>query len=139
MWVIAGFVSASVVLAGGADLTVLIQGAQSDAGTVAVTLFDRAEGFPMDASKAQRVQWAKLTERQAKVLFAELAPGTYAVAVFHDQNGNRKLDTNFLGIPSEPAAASRQAKGKMGPPKFADAAITLGQGPLSIVINLPID
>jgi uncharacterized protein (DUF2141 family) len=61
----------------------------------------------------------------ARVEFPGLAPGAYAVAVYHDENGNGKMDANFLGIPKEPTGASNDAKGKMGPPKFEDARFAL--------------
>jgi len=41
--------------------------------------------------------------------------GKYAVSVFHDENSNGKLDTNFLGIPREGVGASNNAKGHFGP------------------------
>ena len=43
------------------------------------------------------------------------------MAAYHDENGNGKLDTNFLGIPSEGVAASNDAKGTMGPPSYEKA------------------
>ena len=50
-----------------------------------------------------------------------VASGVYAVSVFHDENGNGKLDTGFMGIPSEGFGASNDAPEKFGPPKYADA------------------
>ena len=38
--------------------------------------------------------------------------------LFHDENGNGKMDTGFLGIPTEGVVVSNQAKGFMGPPKI---------------------
>jgi uncharacterized protein (DUF2141 family) len=29
-------------------------------------------------------------------------PGAYSIAVFHDRNGNGKLDRSFIGLPGEP-------------------------------------
>jgi uncharacterized protein (DUF2141 family) len=54
--------------------------------------------------------------------FENIPSGTYAVSVFHDENSNGKLDTNFLGIPREGVGASNNAKGHLGPPKFSAAA-----------------
>ena len=47
---------------------------------------------------ARKVAAAK-GEMQFK--FSVLPEGVYAVQVMHDENDNDKLDTNFLGIPSE--------------------------------------
>ena len=51
-------------------------------------------------------------------------------------NGNEKLDTNLVGIPSEPYGFSRNARGRFGPPSFDDLAIEVGDDDLSIDIEL---
>ena len=52
---------------------------------------------------------------------SELGPGTYAISCFHDVNGNGKLDTNFLGIPSEPYGFSNNARPKFRAPNWNEA------------------
>jgi outer membrane protein len=53
-----------------------------------------------------------------------LANGEYALVVYHDENGNGRLDENFIGIPSEPLGFSNRYW-PQGPPTFAKAAFTL--------------
>ena len=53
-----------------------------------------------------------------------LAPGDYALAVIHDENGNGKLDT-IVGIPREGYGFSRNAPVRFGPPRFAAARFTV--------------
>ncbi len=65
-----------------------------------------------------------------------LSPGRYAVAVFHDLNGNGKLDTNMLGIPTEPYAFSNGAVAKWSSPTFAEAAFELPASGTSITVTL---
>ena len=69
--------------------------------------------------------------------FPGLNTGTYAISVFHDENSNGKLDTNFMGIPREGVGASNNAKGHFGPPKFDAAAFqySVGRIDLKITIN----
>jgi uncharacterized protein (DUF2141 family) len=62
-----------------------------------------------------------IVNRRATCLFEDVPPGEYAVAVFHDENGNNDLDRNFLGIPSEGTGASNDARGFMGPPPYDGA------------------
>jgi uncharacterized protein (DUF2141 family) len=56
---------------------------------------------------------------------AAIPQGTYAIACYHDENNNGKLDTKFMGIPKEGTGASNDARGTMGPPKFKDAKFQL--------------
>ena len=55
------------------------------------------------------------------VVLHGLPPGQYAVQTFHDENGNKKVDRNFIGIPREGVGFSNDAPIRMGPPKWADA------------------
>jgi len=65
-----------------------------------------------------------------------LPPGTYAVSVYEDLNGNHKLDGNILGIPREPVGASNNPRGRMGPPHFNDCAFRVGTDAQTITITL---
>ena len=51
--------------------------------------------------------------------------GDYAIAIFHDANGNKNLDTNILGIPKEQIAFSKGKMKMFGPPKFEECVFTL--------------
>ena len=67
--------------------------------------------------------------------FEDIPEGTYAVSIFHDENDNGKMDTNFLGIPSEDYGCSNDASGFLGPPKWEDAKFQLKEN-TSIKITL---
>lgn len=113
--------SGTVLSAEPLTLTVNLKGFKSTAGSVEVVLFDQAAAFPKNPEKAIARRRATLDNSSARVEFRDVAPGTYAVAAYHDINGNGRMDTNFLGIPKEPTGASNDAKGRMGPPSFKDA------------------
>jgi len=61
-------------------------------------------------------------------VFRGIPAGTYGLSAFHDKNGNGKLDTNFLGMPTEDYCASNNARGFMGPPSFEDSKFTYRGG-----------
>src|SRR5690349_16866106 len=58
-----------------------------------------------DFMKEDKAVLKKIVEVSDKesipVVFENVSPGIYAVAVFFDTNDNGKMDTNFLGIPKE--------------------------------------
>jgi len=74
--------------------------------------------------------------RTVRVTFTDVAPGTYAVTVFHDINSNGKLDTSWIGWPQEPYGFSNDAPVNMGPPPFKLAAITVKEGAQTLRIIL---
>lgn len=115
----------------------------------AATLIIRAEGV----SSAQNMVYAGICDTsfeeatcpykdrgQAKAGVVELRlrnvkPGSYAIAVFHDTNGNGKLDRNFIGLPSEPYGFSNDV-GRRGAPNFEAARIIVKEPSTTIVIPI---
>lgn len=115
-----------------ADLRVEV--AHTEQAPVYLALYDDAASFKL--RDGFRLAVVKRWETQPSVAFTDLPAGRYAVAVFQDLNGNGELDTNLLGIPTEPYGFSRNAMGNMGPPSFAAAAIALDGQNQAITIEL---
>jgi uncharacterized protein (DUF2141 family) len=61
-----------------------------------------------------------IKENKCIVVFDNLKDGTYAIRYFHDENSNKELDTNFLGIPKEGIGFSNNAYGRFGPKDFEE-------------------
>jgi len=92
-------------------------------GTVACALFESPEGFPTQYLHfATNIMMIKIRQSQARCDFEDIPPGTYAMAVVHDENMNGKLDSNFIGIPKEGYGFSNDAKASMGAPSFSAAS-----------------
>jgi hypothetical protein len=60
----------------------------------------------------------KIRDTQARCDFEDIAPGTYALVISHDENTNGKLDTNWLGVPTEGYGFSNDATALLGAPSF---------------------
>jgi uncharacterized protein (DUF2141 family) len=103
---------------GQADLTVRVTKVRSQKGSVVCRLFSTGEGFP-GHGKQVVAQTVAISGDTAVCVFAAVQAGTYAVAVFHDENGNGKLDTNFLGIPKEGVGVSNNVRPVLGPPSWS--------------------
>lgn len=113
-----------------------IAGLRSDQGKVQCDLFSAPAGFPKDPSKASAHFTSEGFHRRAFCDFVGVAAGTYAVSVYHDENSNGKMDTNFVGMPREGVGASNNAKGHFGPPKFRAAAFSYTGGHLDLKVGI---
>jgi uncharacterized protein (DUF2141 family) len=102
-------------------LSVHVANLRSNNGQVGCTIYGSSRGFPTDSSAALQRLWCPIASATSACRFDSLPAGTYAVACFHDENANGKLDTGLFGIPTEGTVASNQAKGFMGPPSFEKA------------------
>jgi uncharacterized protein (DUF2141 family) len=102
-------------------LSVRLVGLRNDHGRSGCELFASEKGFPTDSKAALQRVWCPIDGTESICHFGPVSPGTYAIACFHDENGNGECDTGFLGIPTEGTVVSNEAKGFMGAPKFKDA------------------
>ena len=100
-------------------------------GDVGCLLFNAPDGYPDAHPKAHREMHAAIDGGRAVCDFTDLAPGTYAVIVFHDENLNGKLDKNFLGMPQEGYGASNNVRPKLSAPAFKDASFSVSPGATS--------
>ncbi len=79
---------------------------------------------------------AKISDGKSAFVFTNIPDGIYAVSVFHDEDNDGKLDTNFFGIPSEDTGSSNDAPARFGPPKWKDAKFELKGKNIKQIINL---
>ena len=121
-----------------ATLTVNVVGVNAATGKMEISLFKEPKGFPDTAANAVRHEFVDIDPKTVKatVVWADLAPGVYAVAVHHDENGNGKMDTNILGIPKEGHGASNNPAPKRRPPTFEEAQFTLAAPQQTVEVKL---
>lgn len=117
-------------------IRVEIDGLRNDRGQVVCALFASAADFPKKPEKALAHDKSAIANGHATCQFENVPSGRYAVSVFHDQNSNGKLDSNFMGIPREGVGASNNAKGHFGPPKFTAAAFQYSGGSTTLNISI---
>ncbi|GGD17008.1 DUF2141 domain-containing protein [Aquisalinus flavus] len=92
-------------------------------GEVLVSLFADADSW--QANEPLRGLSRAADSARIEVTLEDLPPGTYAIKAFHDVNGNGKLDTNLIGVPTEPYGFSNGQAGRFGPPSFEAASFIL--------------
>lgn len=111
-------------------------GFRSDKGQAYVGLYNSENGFPSDPDKAFRSAFVPIKNGNASFWFAGIPAGTYAVIVYHDENGNKKFDINLFPFSMEGGGASNGAKGMFGPPSFKDASFNLDKFTKKIQIKI---
>lgn len=112
-----------------AKLTVIVDGVRNHNSEVCMRIYANEEGFPFSATSEVQSGCTEITGRSVTKQFDDLNPGTYAVAVVDDKNGDRKLNRNFFGIPREGFGLSNNptVSVQTGIPKFKEASFDLKQ------------
>ncbi|HEU0098788.1 MAG TPA: DUF2141 domain-containing protein [Allosphingosinicella sp.] len=109
-----------------ADFEVSIEKLRNRKGLLHLCLTREPAHFP-DCRSDPRAVTRTAPAANGPIRIMGLAPGGYALAVFHDENRNRKLDT-LIGIPREGFGFSRNPVVRFGAPKFRQVRIDLGPG-----------
>ena len=120
------------------SLEVKFNGINSSKGEVCLNLFNGQVGFP-DGGKGSALKVAKCTpivKGAAKFTFTNLPYGNYAISAIHDTNGDTKLNSNFLGIPTEGVGFSNNVTVKTSAPSFNDAQFFLSAPKTDLVIKM---
>jgi uncharacterized protein (DUF2141 family) len=115
------------------SVSVEIQSNRPSKGHFVVSLFESKETF-LITPVATKV--LSLAAKKHVARFDGICSGTYALSGFHDQNSDRKLNTNFLGIPKEAVGFSRGAKSRFGPPEFQAAQFDVSQALTRLSLSL---
>lgn len=143
-----------------ADLDIEVRGIKARTGQVHAALFDNAEDFAIDltfratVSKDGVVTIGVFTKDNSlprapaglaaapanaatvRLHMTDIAPGTYAVALYHDVNNDGKVDTNFDGKPLEPWGMSNNPQYTGRKLTFDDTKFELPAEGLRLVIDL---
>lgn len=115
------------------DLTIRVDDVKAAHGQIMVALYDSADGFLKRSIKAAA---APATAGSTTVVIDDVPAGEYGIALYHDANGNGKMDSNPMGMPAEDFAFSNNTRGNMGPPSFADAKFTVPQAGAAVTVSL---
>ena len=117
------FFSVTALCAQSHRLTLDVVGMKEKKGNLLISVYDSAEDYLKKPVKTLTTPADALTKR----VVLELESGTYAVVIYQDLNSNGKVDRNFFRLPTEPCGFSRDARPKMGPPRYKPASFSLNE------------
>ena len=116
-------------------LLIDVQDVVKSTGTLMIKLVNSEAAYG-DKAEPVSAQMIDVTKAGAvQVRFDDLAPGTYAVMIMHDENNNGKLDSNIIGIPKEGYGFSNNPN-VMRQPTFDEVKFEVKDRETKIVINI---
>jgi uncharacterized protein (DUF2141 family) len=127
---IIGFVFSEMKAQENYSITVNIKDVGNNDGKMFLALYNTDADFLNTSFKGMQ---SAIENEQCTVTFQNIPAGVYAVSIFHDENDNGKMDSNFMGIPKEDYGCSNDASGFMGPPKWDDAKFELKENKVIII------
>jgi uncharacterized protein (DUF2141 family) len=119
--------------ADGNTVTIRVTNVRNAKGRLHVDLCPQAtflkDGCPFSASTPAQTP-------VTTVVVHNVPPGHYAAQLFHDENGNDKMDRGLFGIPKEGVAFSHDALRAMAPPRWDDAQFAYSGGAQALQVKL---
>ena len=117
------------------DLIIRVTGMESGRGEIQYALYNSPENFPQRSGRIAKGK-VPVTPTGSTIVIKGLAPGNYAVAIYHDENLNDEFDQGIFGIPLETYGFSNDARGFFSAPDFDDAKFRVGGPKTEISIEL---
>lgn len=111
-------------------LSLNLTGYEVETGQIMVALYAEGEKFDAEA-KPFRDAKVRVSGPETSVVFNDLPVGEYAFKIYHDENGNGELDTDILGIPSEPYIFSNDASDPFSAPEWEESKFILPLGKMT--------
>ncbi len=105
-------------------LSIEVSGVPNSDGNIMVALYNTSDAF-LKSDRAYKADSVHANKGITEVAIENIPEGEYAIAIFHDVNGNYELDTNWLGIPKEDVGFSKAKMKTFGPPSFKECAFKI--------------
>jgi uncharacterized protein (DUF2141 family) len=117
------------------NLTIAVTGFENENGEVLIAVSNSRENYESNDSAFVGVN-VKIDNKKAEHIFEGLPFGEYAIKLFHDENMDGELNSNFLGIPTEDYGFSNNARGTFGPADYNDAKFLFEKTGMTIEISV---
>lgn len=101
---------------------------ENNKGVCRACLFNNASSFKGESGSPVECVQVAISNKKSQVQFNNVPAGTYAVFLFHDTNGNNKMDKNFMGIPKEGYGASQNKLPFAAAPTFSENSFNVNNG-----------
>ncbi|XLS28525.1 DUF2141 domain-containing protein [Flavobacteriaceae bacterium M23B6Z8] len=115
------------------EINVTVNTIKSKKGQIVFMLFNQDKGFPKETEMAFKKGIVTQFNETASYSFQNIPYGKYAVVVFHDEDSDGEIASNFIGMPKEPVGASNL--NRMSKPTFKKCAFDLNEGKKKISLK----
>jgi uncharacterized protein (DUF2141 family) len=121
---------------GATTIKVTVEKVRSSKGLITAVLYDdNPKTFLKNGARLDRIR-VEATQGETELCLNAPAAGRYAVALYHDENGNKAFDTDFLGIPTEGYGFSRNPGFRFGKPDVEETVFAIESDPVALNISM---
>ena len=108
-----------------AKLYLEVTGIEKIQGKIMVAVYAESENFPKTGKSFKNYSFKVKSNSMTFKLDGLHNGKSYAIAVYHDENNNEKLDENMFGMPIEKYGFSNNARETFSAPSFESAKVVV--------------
>lgn len=116
------------------EITISVEKIKPSVGSLFIGLYKESNNFA-EIENVYRSTILDVKNKSRLISTFNIQKGTYAISIFHDENNNGKLDTNFFGVPKEGFGFSNNPKVNFSKPTFKECSFELNNNKI-ITINM---
>jgi len=129
-------VFATPIFAQTGTIVVNVSGIENNTGKIQIGLYNSEKTFPTYGKHFKGAE-PNANTSGVSYTFTNIPTGTYAVAVWHDEDEDKTMNKNLFGSPTENYGFSRNIYGSFGPPSFEEVSFKLNSGKkITLKINI---
>lgn len=118
------------------EVRVVIDGLKKSIGLVTIDLYrSNTEAFLKGRGRESQSTFAAVAPKTMLCVTVP-EPGDYAIAIYQDENANRKFDKGAFGLPAEPWGISNNPKVRFSPPAVEEALFSVDEKGAKVWIEL---
>ena len=121
---------------GSGSIRVIVDGFKNDRGFAKIGLCNSRESFKNSEELAILFKTTRIVSGKSEHVFPGVPFGIYAVSVYHDENGNGRLDKGLFGKPLELYGFSNNARGVMSRPEYEKAAFVFDKADITVNVTV---
>jgi uncharacterized protein (DUF2141 family) len=107
-------------------LTIQISNIEKLKGEIKIGVFNKESHFLKEGAAIKNYS-VKVDKNTAVLTITDLPKGEYAISMYHDENMDKKMNTNFIGIPKESYGFSNNIRPRMSAPKYKDCKFSFSE------------
>lgn len=116
-------------------IEISISGIRNARGNVLICLTANPKAYPDCGKDPKSLKQSLPARASLDARFEGVAPGSYAIALVHDENGNNRMDL-ALFLPKEGFGMSQNPAIGIGPPSFKSAKFTFSGDTIRLPIRM---
>ncbi|WP_435354316.1 DUF2141 domain-containing protein [Emticicia sp. SJ17W-69] len=101
-----------------------------------IAFYKQENKFPDDGKFAFAKEIKPNKTGEITLSWTDIPTGEYALAIYQDSNGNKKLDTNLVGFPKEPFGFSQNIRPKFSAPNYDECKVIFNANNTTFSIKL---